>query len=121
MCSGNGNIRVSNKEMIQTVNGSVNFTANSYKINPGLSSTFNWLSSIASAYEFYKIHSISIHYVPLVGSQTPGYVAVAFDSDVLDDAPNSKIAMSTYAKFESVTTWKDMSFKVPQSFMNKFV
>nr|WRQ65310.1 structural protein [Tolivirales sp. gcode 6] len=121
-CRGNGKITVTNKELISEIYGSTGtFDADAYQINPGLYSTFKWLASIASNYEFYKIKNLSFEYVPLVGTNTTGYLAMAFDSDVLDEQPGSKQEMSTYNKFQSGSTWNPLSLDVPVGMMNKFV
>lgn len=49
-----GGVIVRHREYIGDINATVNFTLQSYPLNPGLSSSFPWLSSVASSFEQYR-------------------------------------------------------------------
>jgi len=51
-------IIVRHREYISDVNPSVGFVNNTYDINPGLVSTFPWLSQLGSSFEQYCIHGM---------------------------------------------------------------
>lgn len=48
--------RIQHREYIMDISGSNAFTIQSFPINPGISMTFPWGSSVANAFEEYKLH-----------------------------------------------------------------
>lgn len=56
-------IRVSHKEYLGDIYGTTSYNNIPYALNPGLQSTFPWLSSIASNYEQYYINGMVIQFV----------------------------------------------------------
>jgi outer membrane lipoprotein SlyB len=61
-------VTIRHKEFITTVQSSINFSVSEFKINPGLQSTFPWLSNIARGFSEYKIKGMVYHYIPTSGS-----------------------------------------------------
>lgn len=60
---------VRHKEFIGEIRSAVDFTNRySLELNPGVSSTFPWLSRIAGNYQEYRFKGIVFHYVPTSGS-----------------------------------------------------
>ena len=58
------------------------FHLDSYPINPGLSSTFPWLSAVADAYTHYKIHGLTLEFHTSLPTTSAGRVYMGFDYDV---------------------------------------
>lgn len=87
---------IRHSEFISDVTGSYEFTVNSWSINPGLSSMFPWLSSIATRYERYQFRRLSFRYEPKCSTATPGTVILAIDYDPMDDAPSTKQDVLSY-------------------------
>ncbi len=87
--SGNQS-RLVHREPLAIVNGSVGFQIQTFEINPGLATTFPWLSAQAAGYESYKFNSLRIEYRfttnEFVGI---GRIVIAPDYDASDDAPTS--------------------------------
>lgn len=50
--------RIQHREYITDITGSSLFALQAYNINPGLSATFPWLSTVANAFEEYKMHGL---------------------------------------------------------------
>ncbi len=93
-------IIVRHREFLGEVVSSTSFTVQgSYKINPGLSATFPWLSRIATSYQQYAIKGMVFHYVPTSGSAIAstnnalGSVMLQTSYRVTDDAPTSKVEL----------------------------
>jgi hypothetical protein len=91
--SGRRGIRVVEREYIGDVVSSStpgNFSLSKFPIQPGSALTFPWLSTIAEAFEEYKIHGLVFEFVSTSASygggasQALGVVAMATDYDVLD-------------------------------------
>jgi len=103
-------IIVRHKELITEVRGAINFTVRKeLLINPGLPTTFPWLSGIASQYSEYKIRGMVYHYVPTSGtavsSTNPalGCVMLQTSYRATEDVATSKIEMlNEYWSSESV-------------------
>ena len=103
-------IVVRHKEYLGEVFGSEDFRVNqSFELNPGNSSTFPWLSGVASHFQEYKIRGLVFHYVPTSGSAVSslnaalGSVMLQTSYRSSDSSPNSKVEMlNEYCSNESV-------------------
>lgn len=63
MHHGNKSMRISHRELISDISGSIAFLSNKYVINPGSAQTFPWLSGLASQFQSYKIHGLAFEFV----------------------------------------------------------
>lgn len=59
---GVNSVRVKHREYIGDISSTTGFINTLYPINPGLSSTFPWLSTIAANYDEYKFHGLVFEY-----------------------------------------------------------
>jgi len=95
------NIRVIEKEYIGDVISSTTigaFNNNSYRINPGVSATFPWLSTIASSFDQYQVNGLVFSYRSTSSefngsSQALGTVIMATEYDPTDADFTSKAVM----------------------------
>lgn len=55
-------MRVVHREYIQDVSSSIAFTLNSFKVNPGISGTFPWLSTIANNFQQYQVMGMIFYF-----------------------------------------------------------
>lgn len=94
--SGDGRIRIRHREYITDVAGSVAFAVTGYSINPGLSTLFPWLSTIAQNYESYLFKNLCFEYNTLKGSSTNGKTLLAVDYDAADAVPVTKQEMMVH-------------------------
>jgi hypothetical protein len=73
------------------------FFNQSFPINPGLSTTFPWLASVASSFDAYQVLGMVFEFKTLSSDITAGgalgSVILATDYDVVDPAYNSKLYM----------------------------
>jgi len=94
---------VCHREYIADISGTAAFTLAQFALNPGLSNTFPWLSTVAENYQEYRFHGLIFEFRSLitdfVSSGAPGVVIAATNYNA--DAPlfNSKQEMenSEYA------------------------
>lgn len=81
---------VTHREYIGDISGTSAFTSRTFPLNPGLPSTFPWLSQVASGYAEYKFHGIIFEFrsmiTDFVTSGAPGVVMMATNYNA--DAPN---------------------------------
>jgi hypothetical protein len=94
---------VCHREYLGDINGTVGFNNSIYALNPGISSTFPWLSTIAQNYQEYKFHGLVFEFRPLitdfVTSGAPGVVVMAtnYNADVPAYATKQEMENSEYA------------------------
>jgi hypothetical protein len=55
-------VRVAHHEFLGDVSSSTTFFASQYPINPGLQSTFPWLSTVASAFQEYELNGLVFYF-----------------------------------------------------------
>lgn len=65
-----GTIVVTHKEFLGTISGSTNFENVGFSINPGLATSFPWLSQIAANYEEYSFEQLVYCYTSLLSETT---------------------------------------------------
>jgi len=90
-------ITVRHREFLSVVKSSTSYTvSNSYEINPGLSKTFPWLSTLASSFQEYTIKGLVYHYIPTSGmiagttNTSLGSVMIQTAYRASDTAPTTK-------------------------------
>jgi len=118
--NGDGRVRIRHREYIGDVNGSVAFAQAAYPVQPGLSSTFPWLSGIAPLYESYLFHSLRFEFETLASTATAGRVMMAIDYDALDVAPANKIGIMSYHDASSCAAWEMSRFIADKKDLEKF-
>jgi len=72
-----------------------------FRANPGISTIFPWLSSMAVNYEKYRFRRLTFSIVPLVSTAFSGRIGVGFDYDSSDVAPGNRqefYALTTHAE-----------------------
>lgn len=98
----NGKIRVKHSEFLDEITGSQSFAQTVYSLNPGLSNSFPWLSSLAQAYETYEVKGMVYHYKPTSGTAVGstntalGVVVMATHYDAEAPAFASRREMESY-------------------------
>lgn len=105
--NGRDSCRIVHRELVDNVNSSTNFATSIFAIQPGAPQTFRWLSIMAQCWEKYKFNMLRFRYVTRTGTGTSGSVAMAFDYDANDSAPESEQIMSTYHGIQEDVPWKD--------------
>jgi hypothetical protein len=96
--TANNQSRVIHREPLSVLIGSTGFAITTFQINPGLASTFPWLSSQANAYESYKINALHIQYRHTTNEFTgKGTIVIAPDYDAADSPPTSIVAAEQMA------------------------
>jgi len=91
---------IRHKEYLCEVRGSTAFSVQqSFPLNPGVGSTFPWLSNIAASFQEYRIRGMVFHYVPTSGmavsstNTSLGSVMLQTSYRASDAAPNSKVEL----------------------------
>jgi len=116
--------RVIHREYLADVLAPANYTnwniVQTYSINPGLASTFPWLSAIANQFEMYKFHKLQFVYEASCPTSQAGKIEFCYDYDAADVAPNSQQAMLAFDGAEAVAPYDPkVVLAAKTSYMNR--
>jgi hypothetical protein len=112
---------VIHREFIQDVTAAdSNFRNTTFSVNPGLATTFPWLSAIAGRYESYLFRRLHFIYEPICPTTTPGAVMMAVDYDASDTAPTSKVVLMAYRGAVRSAPWNITRFDASRGDLRKF-
>jgi hypothetical protein len=99
--------RIVHREQIDSVAGSVFFNIDgSFNINPGIASTFPWLSQQANGWEKYRFNSLRFCYYPRCATTTSGSYLLTPDYDSSDTPPTTEQQASNFAGAVEDAPWK---------------
>lgn len=113
--SGKDTCRIVHRELLQSITGSAAFAVTStIALNPGLASSFPWLSTQAQAWERYRFNKLRFRYYTRTGTSVPGSLLMAPDFDAADAPPLSETIASSYEFCEEDAPWKDITCDLPQ-------
>jgi hypothetical protein len=115
----NGDFRVSHREYITDILGSVVFTANTFSINPGLVGTFPWLSAISSRFESYRFERLEFAFETEAPTSATGSVLLTVDYDASDAAPQSKSQAMSYRSCVRSPPWAPSRFTADPEDLSK--
>jgi len=76
-------------------------------LNPGMSSTFPWLSTQAQAWESYRFNKLRFCAYTRCATSVPGSLMLIPDYDAADAAPATEQIASSYEDVEEGVPWKD--------------
>lgn len=116
--SGRNSCRIGHRELIATINHSVNFATSKFEINPGIAATFPWLAPMAAQWEQYRFLKLAFHYVTRTATTTIGSVLLAPDYDASDAAPASEINMASYQDNVEDVPWKNLTCQLNPASMH---
>jgi hypothetical protein len=99
-----GGFIVRHREYLGDIDATTAFTVHSYPINPGMNTTFPWLSQIANSFEEYRMRGLVFEFKSLSSdavlssatSSALGSVIMATAYDVLDPTFATKMEMENY-------------------------
>jgi hypothetical protein len=117
---GDGRVRVRHREYLADVAGSVAFAATGFAINPGIATSFPWLSNIAVNFESYLFRALSFEYETQKSASTSGTIMMAVDFDAADAAPASKTALMTYHNAVRSAVWGECCYRSDMMDLRKF-
>lgn len=99
-----------------TVSVGTAFAPTAYILNPGNSTTFPWLSTVAQCYEEWIPHGVLFRFKSTASTNSTstnlGSVAMATEYDVYDSAPAGKVAMLQMSASTTSSVSNDLVFGV---------
>jgi len=104
---GGDSVVIRHSEFICDIAGSTAFATTSLNVNPGIATTFPWLSSVAMRYQRYQFRNLKFRYQPRCSTATAGTVILAIDYDANDAAPLSKSAVLSYYGCDDSAAWQE--------------
>jgi len=103
------NCRITHRELVASIVGSADFTVDhEFSINPGLSASFPWLSSMAQSWQRYRFHKLRYCFFTRTGTTTPGSFMMAPDYNPADTAPVSEQIASSFEDVSEDAPWKNI-------------
>lgn len=96
--------------------------ATSFGINPGVSTTFPWLSRLAPNFEEYRFRKLRFVYVPRCATATNGAIYTGIDYDSSDAAPQSISELMSFKGSSQSPIWSELALALNQadaSFLKK--
>lgn len=123
--SGRGMKRVQHRELLAVIPGSVAYTCTSTALNPGLITSFPWLSLEALTYEMYCWNALRFVYVPSCSTSSTGSVGMAIDFDSQDNVPQTETEFSSNMDAVSCSPYESVTYNTNRmnfvrQFPNKF-
>lgn len=80
---------------------------NVYELNPGLTSSFPWLGTIAAGFEQYRWKKLKFRYLTRSSATSSGTIIMATQKDSADPMFASKEEMYAYSGVQSNVRWND--------------
>nr|UHS72250.1 MAG: putative coat protein [Tombusviridae sp.] len=117
-------IIVKHSEMIGSLISSgttLTYGVTEFVINPGKSSTFPWLSTIAGNFDKYRMHKLKVHLVSSQPTSTAGRIGVGIDYDSTDAPPADRVEFFNLTHHAECAAWDSIVFDVPLQPTEKFV
>lgn len=111
--------RVQHTEFVSDISGTTGFAVRTVPINPGQSSLFPWLSSIAARYEKYRFRSLRFIYETNKSTATNGVVVLAVDYDAEDDVPATKSQLLQNEDKERGAPWQKFHMQCSEHNLRK--
>jgi len=115
----NGDVEVEHTEFLADIRGSTAFQVNAIPVNPGLASSFPWLSRMASMYESYQIKALRYEYRTETSTNAVGSVMGAVDYDASDPPPLYKEQLANYRGYQRSAPWNNFTQKSLPEDLNK--
>lgn len=113
--NGRGNVVViQHREYIADIIGSVGYTVLGFPINPGVGTTFPWLSILARNFEKYRFRRCTFCFESSVATTTAGVVLSAIDLDANDPAPPTKQIIMAYQGANRSNVWAEHCTNLPE-------
>lgn len=113
-------VHITHIEQLVPIPGSITFALSKFDVNPGLSGSFPWLSSIARRYEKYRITRLEYHYNAKCATTAAGNVILAPEFGIEDDAPVTSYQMSSYKSAVNTVPWRDIVLRVKNTDMQNY-
>lgn len=111
-----GGVRISHSEMIGTIISSASlntYNCSNFIANPGRSSMFPWLNSIATNYDKYRFTRFVARFIPSVGTSASGKVGIGFDYDSSDPTPANRMEFYALAESTESGVWAPLALNIP--------
>lgn len=120
VAGSDGRMRVTHREYLCDVALRDVLTVRTFALNPGLSTSFPWLSKLAERFESYLFRSLRVVYVPTVGTSARGSVVMAVDYDAADSAPTDKVSLLSYHGAVKTQVWSPAVMACDRPDLQKF-
>jgi len=112
-----GGTRITHREFLGQITGTVAFTVSKFIVNPGQTLTFPWLAPQAVQWESYRFHRLAFEYITRCGSTESGSVLMSPDYDAADATPTTELQLTTYDGATEDSPWRNQRNNLKPSAM----
>jgi hypothetical protein len=122
--SGSLGIVISHKELITQLVSSATtlaYSAIDLTINPGKSSTFPWLSTLAGNFDQYRFKMLKFHLVSNQPTTVGGRIGLGYDYDSTDLAPADRNEFFAMTHHTECAPWDSTTLSIPVDAKSRFV
>jgi len=118
--SKGGGFCVRHRELINSaVSSNTTFAiSNSYVLQPGNSTTFPWLSTIAANYEQYRFKTLRFVYIPFCPTSQAGAIMLMTDYDASDLPPTTETQFMDHPGATTAACWESITFRCEPSMLH---
>jgi len=112
--SGPRSTIVTHRELLQgSVAGSTTFTTQyTFPLNPGMASSFPWLSTQAQQFEMYRFRKLCFEWVPIAPTSTQGDIAFIPDYDASNAPPTTEVQAYDHVNSVIDAVWRPFSISL---------
>jgi len=100
------------REFISNILATEDFTAVKFSFNPGISTSFPWLSGVATSFEKYVVKNVRFYFETSCPTIVAGTVMMAPEFNVTDPIPESKQELLEYAYATRSPIWQNFEVKL---------
>lgn len=110
-----GSTVITHRELVEPgLMGSTGYSLQAeYALNPGLKSTFPWLSVQAAQYQEYKFLKLSFDYVPIAATSSQGDITLCVDYEASNAPPTREVEASDLPGSVTGSIWRPFSINLP--------
>lgn len=112
---------ITHREFLGPINNTSAYTVSSFAANPGLATSFPWLSSLASRFDKYRFINLGYEFRSVTSASKAGVALMSFDYNARDAAPLSKDVQAQTIPNTENNIWMNNTLQVPTDNQWRFV
>jgi hypothetical protein len=119
-----GGVNITHREMIGQIISSgstLNFSTNTFVINPGKFGTFPWLSALACNFDKYVMRRLRFTLVSSQPTSIGGRMGIGYDIDSTDPPPSDRNEFFSLTYHAECAPWDTISLDIPCDSKPRFV
>jgi len=122
LSKSDGKTLIMHKElMIDLQAANDTFNVDTFILNPAREEVFNWLSTIAHGWEYYRFHKVKVRFVPRAPTTSIGDVSIFYEPNAAHGVPTTIQDVAGFEKSVSGHVSSKLEMTIPSHMLNKEV